>query len=52
MIVWNILLTIALVVIWFRKPSVLKIDGFTIDVQNNFLVIKNDKGEVIFKTGK
>ena len=50
--VWLGLLTIAVGYLWLRKPKVLKVDGFTIDVKSERLIIKNEKGEIIFNTGK
>lgn len=49
---WLFALTIAVLVTWFRKPKVLKVDGFTIDVVEGRLIVKNKKGEIIFNTGK
>ena len=50
--IWLGILTVAVVYLWLRKPKILKVDGFTIDVKNNRLLVKNEKGEIIFNTGK
>lgn len=48
---WLGLLTLAVVYLWFRKPRLLVVDGFSINVEKGRLIIRNDEGKIIFNTG-